>query len=143
MCTAVFVISRVHGRGRGPARISSRSHPRLSEGDGRSCPAQGRQRAKNQGVEYLSFGLPCVSTSLGVAGLNGSRDPPFLVSDDEESFAGFTVKLCRDSAFLTELQRRTESYLHHYGPDSVFSELDACLNGKRGTVRSASPSRLS
>ena len=53
--------------------------------------------------EAMAFGLPTVSTAIGIEGLNLQPDRDFLQADSEETFASAVVGLVRDGALRRRL----------------------------------------
>ena len=83
-------------------------------------------------LEYLSFGLPCVTTTIGSAGFRSSPKAPLLVADDEAAFAAHCIRLCEDEFLLHELQNHAEEYVQNYNPTEVFMQLDQYLARAKG-----------
>lgn len=54
-------------------------------------------------LEYFSCGLPVVSTSVGVEGLEVENEVNVLIEDDIKEFAVKVIKLLKDQALSTEL----------------------------------------
>lgn len=56
-------------------------------------------------LEAFARGIPVVSTSVGVEGIDARDGQHLLVADSPEAFAGAVVRLIRDTALATRLSR--------------------------------------
>ncbi len=69
------------------------------------CPLRVGAGAKGKVVSALSYGIPIVSTAVGVEGAGLTSGETVLVADDPASFAADTLRLYRDEALWTQLSR--------------------------------------
>jgi glycosyltransferase involved in cell wall biosynthesis len=74
-------------------------------------------------LEYLSCGLPVVSTSVGVEGLNVENGVNVLIEDDLDEFHAKVIELLRDENLRASLGRS--------GRDLIVREYDWRAIGKR------------
>lgn len=65
-------------------------------------------------LEYLACGLPVVSTTKGVEGLNLVNENSIIVEDDLTAFAKSIVKLLKDHEFAEKLRKNTKVSVMDY-----------------------------
>ncbi len=68
---------------------------------------------KGKVVEALSFGVPMVSTSIGIEGLN-NNDEAFLCADTPAAFASSIVNAYQNRSHLESISKRAKSLIQHY-----------------------------
>ena len=70
--------------------------------------------------EAMSFGLPVVTTSVGVEGFGLEPGKNVLVADDPRSFAASVLQLHTDAALYERIRMAGYSFIKdNYGPDAV------------------------
>lgn len=74
-------------------------------------PIKGSGGTRLKILEALAAGLPVVSTSVGVAGLNLKDGKEVLISDDMEGLAEQTVKLLNDSSLANKIGSAGKRYV--------------------------------
>lgn len=76
----------------------------------------------------LSYGVPCVSTSIGAEGMELAAGDGVLVADDPSAFAHAVVRLHQDAELWRDSSRGgLEFVTSHYSLDSGISTVDALL----------------
>lgn len=92
--------------------------------------------------EAMAFGLPVVSTTVGVEGLAVEADRHYLKADGEEAFAGAVVRLMRDTALRTRLAKeareRVERNFGAHGVGLAFENICAAAMDARRLEPAAS-----
>ena len=76
----------------------------------------------------MSFGLPVVTTSLGVEGMDVADGREVMVADDPQEFATKVVALYRDDVLWNQISMRALSFSQeNYSPAQVGQRLRALL----------------
>lgn len=89
------------------------------------CPLLGGTGMKSKVVEALSYGLPVVTTSKGMAGLPNKVESGCIIADTPEDFALAIHKLKNDNVFYqTQKQNAILYFQEHFQSATVFSQLD-------------------
>jgi glycosyltransferase involved in cell wall biosynthesis len=75
-------------------------------------------------LEYFSCGLPVVSTTVGVEGLNVKNGVHVLVEDNMDRFAMALIKLLKDRELATELGKTArELVVNNYDWKKIVTQL--------------------
>lgn len=70
--------------------------------------------------EYLACGLPCVSTSIGVEGMDMRHEHEVLIADDSTRFARAIVRLHHDQALWHTLSHKGVEYIQNrLSPEAI------------------------
>jgi polysaccharide biosynthesis protein PslH len=115
---------------RDPAITVSGHVPDIREEIGRStvavCPMTVKVGVQNKLLEAMAMGLPAVSTTLGVAGLNAEPGRDLLVADDPIQFAEDVCRLLQDGDLRTKLGQRARGYVeNHHRWEMAVARLEA------------------
>ncbi len=77
----------------------------------------------------LSYGLPCVSTSVGAEGMDLSADDGVMVADDPAAFADAVFRLHQDAALWEASSRNSVNFVkRNYSLDAGKETVKALLN---------------
>jgi hypothetical protein len=91
------------------------------------APLRAGSGLKIKMLEYLSWGLPCVTTSAGAEGFPASDEPSFIVADTPEDFANAVVSLLSDPEAGSALGSRAATYSEQFSRARTYSELRLAL----------------
>ncbi|HEY4442539.1 MAG TPA: glycosyltransferase, partial [Candidatus Elarobacter sp.] len=80
-------------------------------------------------VEAFCYGVPVVTTPVGVQGLGGVDPEPFLVGHGAGGFIDATIRVLSDRACALELERAGRAAAGRFAPETAFDEFDAALRG--------------
>jgi glycosyltransferase involved in cell wall biosynthesis len=84
------------------------------------CPVRLGAGIQNKVLEYMSLGLPLVSTTLGFEGINARPGRELLLADDPSDMANSVVRLLNDRKFSEEIARSARCYVeNNHAWDSV------------------------
>lgn len=82
--------------------------------------------------EAMAYGLPVVTTPVGVQGMDLAHERELMVADGPQAFADSVVRLCRDRELAAKMAEAARAYVHrHYTPDAVRDQLVAALTARR------------
>ena len=70
----------------------------------------------------MSYGVPCVSTSLGVEGMGLIEFDNILIGDNPEEFADRLIKLYTDKSLWEILSTKGLTFMHEKFSLSIFEE---------------------
>ena len=73
--------------------------------------------------QSLEYGLPIVSTSIGVEGMNMAHEKNVLVGDSEIEFATHIIRLYQDKALWNTLRKGGENVIHPYTSESIQNKI--------------------
>ncbi len=79
-------------------------------------------------LDYLSHGLPFVTSPLGARGLPRSDVEPFIVCEDAPSFCEAVNLLLSNPETLRSMSQRCAPYAKQFSRDSLFEKLDAAFS---------------
>lgn len=89
------------------------------------CPLLGGTGMKIKVVEALSFGLPVVTTSKGLAGFSSKIKNGCLVADTPEKFARMIQLLLSDNDFYNQQQKHAEDFfMENFEKSTVYCQLN-------------------
>jgi glycosyltransferase involved in cell wall biosynthesis len=77
--------------------------------------------------QSLEFGLPIVSTAIGVEGMNLVHNTEVLIADDTESFANQIIHLYEDQAIWEKIKCNSLDAIRTYSPQMVGEKLQSLL----------------
>ncbi|WP_443936970.1 glycosyltransferase [Pedobacter sp. MW01-1-1] len=77
--------------------------------------------------QSLELGLPIVSTTIGVEGMDLIHDKNVLLGDDTIDFARQIINLYEDSELWTRIKENAYSSIINYAPTSVLQKLKGLL----------------
>ena len=86
------------------------------------CPLLSGRGMKGKIAEALSFGLPVVTTNIGIEGFGEVNRECVRVADEGSQFAAEIVKLSRDSEYWTKLHKLSEVYVKNNFSNIEFKE---------------------
>ena len=75
-------------------------------------------------LEYLSCGLPVVSTSIGAEGIDVKNGVNILIENDLEHFALHIINLLSDKAFALSIGEQARALASKYDWKRIISELE-------------------
>jgi len=75
------------------------------------CPMRAGAGVQNKILDYMAFGLPCVTTAIGAEGLRARPGAELLVADSAAEFAAATAGLAADPARARRLAINARNYL--------------------------------
>lgn len=78
-------------------------------------------------LEAMSTGLPVVSTTLGVAGINPVIGEEILVADNYDEFAELTIKLLKDQKFRNKIGKNALTLAQRFDHKMAAKKLDGVL----------------
>ncbi len=87
------------------------------------APVRAGSGLKIKIIEYFSFGLPCVTTSVGAYGLPSADRLPFVKADTAEEFGGHLRTFLTDDAWRKEFEQNAYVYCDHFSEENVFRPL--------------------
>lgn len=96
-------------------------------------------------LEYLSHGLPCVTTSVGMDGFRHVEELPIIVADTADDFAVQVVRILKDPNLVRTMEEFAYKYCEIYSEDNVFRLLEAmiaedtAISGSGGGLNEALP----
>jgi len=101
------------------------------------CPLRVGAGVKGKIMTALAYGIPVVSTSVGIEGSGLVPGRHVLVADDAESFAGETLRLYRDPALWHQLsvagqELMAREFSPERGADFLAAAIDAAWVHKLG-----------
>ncbi|MBC7389196.1 MAG: glycosyltransferase, partial [Opitutaceae bacterium] len=73
--------------------------------------------------QSFEYGLPIVSTTIGVEGMGLTEGKNVLIADDKIAFASQIINLYTNSSLWNELAKNSENAIHPFGPESIKSSL--------------------
>jgi len=72
-------------------------------------------------IEALSYGRACVSTSIGLQGLNDIKDKIVLMADTTEDFASAVIMVLTNKAFRNYMAHEAEKFVREkFSPKAVY-----------------------
>jgi glycosyltransferase involved in cell wall biosynthesis len=75
-------------------------------------------------VEALAYGIPLVTTSVGVQGLKEESNRSFLVADTPQEFAASLIKLASSFSLRSELSLSSKAFAErNFTPEACFNTL--------------------
>jgi glycosyltransferase involved in cell wall biosynthesis len=77
-------------------------------------PIKGAGGTRLKILEAMAAGLPVVSTSVGVAGLNVTSGENVLISDDMNGLAEYAIKLLKDNSLAGEIGKSGQEFVKKY-----------------------------
>jgi O-antigen biosynthesis protein len=77
--------------------------------------------------QSFEFGLPIVSTSIGVEGMNLEHNKNVLVADSAENFAQEIVRLYTEQSLWTNVALESENAIKQYSPEHVRTKIGSLL----------------
>lgn len=78
--------------------------------------------------QSLEFGLPVISTSIGVEGMDLKNRDNVLIADSDKDFADAIVELYTDEYLWNKLKSNSEEAIRPYLPENVKKEIASLLN---------------
>jgi glycosyltransferase involved in cell wall biosynthesis len=78
-------------------------------------------------LEAMSTGLPVVSTTLGIAGINPVIGEEILVADNYDNFAELTIKLLKDQNFREKIGKNALKLAQRFDHKMAAEKLDGVL----------------
>lgn len=78
------------------------------------APIKGAGGTRLKILEAMAAGLPVVSTSIGVAGLNITQGEQALIADSDEALAREAVKLLKNPAMADRIGQKGQNHVHKY-----------------------------
>jgi glycosyltransferase involved in cell wall biosynthesis len=88
-------------------------------------PVQAGSGLKIKMLDYLSHGLPIVTSPVGVGGFPRNDSEPFLVCGDTASYYEAVDLLLRDPSAIRALSERCAAYARQFSRDVQFKKLDS------------------
>lgn len=86
--------------------------------------------------EAMAYGLPVVTTPVGVQGMELTNGREIMIAEGSEAFADAVVRVCQDGDLATLMAERAQTYVErHYSPAVVRDRLLGALAGARTTGR--------
>jgi glycosyltransferase involved in cell wall biosynthesis len=81
------------------------------------CPLRVGAGVKGKVASAMAYGIPVVTTSIGVEGVDIVAGEHLLIEDDPEAFARATLRVYRDRALWERLSRQSQAFLRdHLSP---------------------------
>ncbi|HLP44740.1 MAG TPA: glycosyltransferase [Candidatus Kapabacteria bacterium] len=94
------------------------------------CPLLGGTGMKIKVVEALSFGLPVVTTTKGLAGFSAKIKNGCLIADTPERFARVIERLLSDKDFYNQQQEYAENFfMENFEKSTVYYQLNELFAG--------------
>ena len=78
--------------------------------------------------QSLEYGMPIVSTSIGVEGMNLIDEQDVLIANDAESFADKIIQLYQDQVLWQQIKDNSIKSLINYTPKVVSENLQCLFN---------------
>ena len=78
------------------------------------APIKGAGGTRLKILEAMAAGLPVVSTSIGVAGLNITNGKQALIADNDEGLAREAIKLLKNPVLAEEIGLKGQIHVHKY-----------------------------
>ncbi|WP_316785835.1 glycosyltransferase [Pedobacter frigiditerrae] len=75
--------------------------------------------------QSLEFGLPIVSTTIGVEGMNLIHNQNVLIADNTESFANQIIRLYQDQQIWEEIRNQSLKAIYEYTPEMIGEKLQS------------------
>ena len=93
------------------------------------CPVRAAAGIQNKILEYLALGLPCVSTPLGLGGIDARPEREVLLYHDPQEAAAKILRLYEDPALRLSLaQAGRDLVVRRYDWRNIYrSFVDSCL----------------
>jgi hypothetical protein len=86
--------------------------------------------------EAMSYGLPVVTTPVGVQGMDPEHGRELMIADGHHAFADAVVRLCRDHELAARMSADARAYVsRHYSPEAVGDRVVAALTEPRVQTR--------
>lgn len=90
------------------------------------CPLWGGTGLKIKIIEALSYGLPTVTTSIGMSGQPGGNRTGCLIADKPKDFAIAIQRLLEEPGYLINQQRDAREYFNlFFQEEEIWRRLDA------------------
>jgi len=79
------------------------------------CPVRLAAGVQNKVLEYMALGLPVVTSSIGLEGIEAEPEKDLLVADSPGGYAEAIARLWKDEALRTRLATNGHRYVnaHH------------------------------
>ena len=90
-------------------------------------------------VESLSYGVPVVSTSIGVQGLDHLEPAPYVLADGADAFAGAVRRVLSDRMLRDTLAEHARAAAMHFTAEFTFAEFTEALASDLGGKKRSSP----
>jgi glycosyltransferase involved in cell wall biosynthesis len=78
------------------------------------APIKGTGGTRLKILEAMASGLPVISTSVGVAGLNLKNKVNVLIADKPEIIAQMTLMLLKDDSLATRIGKEGQKHVHKF-----------------------------
>src|SRR3972149_2901472 len=78
------------------------------------APIKGAGGTRLKILEAMAAGLPVVSTSIGVAGLNVTLGRQALIADSDEALAREAIKLLKNPDLANRIGQKGQNHVHRY-----------------------------
>jgi glycosyltransferase involved in cell wall biosynthesis len=100
------------------------------------CSVRMGAGVQNKILEYMSLGLPTLTSAVGLEGLHARPGDEILLADTPQDYMQHLTRLAHDSAYALALGKAARAYVErHHSWDSVLSPLngkiDALINAAR------------
>ena len=86
---------------------------------------------QNKILEYMALGLPTVSTSMGLEGLDALNKKEILIADDSTSIADSLVYLLNDRPYARSMAEQARKYVEsHHSWNTQLSRILSVIDEK-------------
>jgi glycosyltransferase involved in cell wall biosynthesis len=75
------------------------------------CPMRFGAGVQNKVLEYMSLGIPCVTTSVGLEGIGATPSKEVVVADKPEDMANAVLQILKDPIFAKNLSLAARNFV--------------------------------